>query len=399
MRHTLYLVLKQALFPHQHSSLSDRLAQASDCFTSAPCLATHAVKSKEKYEGKASEAEISEIWEKPWQEIISCEDGMRNKADKATRSALEKDKKGMGSNIGSLVPGPKNKHSTHCTWSLSKVRFLINTPHSLVASLRPVTVLNPSRTRVLWQVVFFLPFLFFSDLAVSVTPFNLARLDLRRTLCRSSPFSVTFAQRPSLGTDSQGLGFARFHSICSDTLFLSGSMWFGRIVHHQFALARLDLVSPSFSLGVREELSRYFKRKANTMTLYAKEGPPKSNNLIFSSDLFISRSISELSKSVRPPHTAASLKGHTCKIEGVENSALYLPLSGKKPSDDSNRLALRGNSGLALGHDHLRLCCNLGSNELPAWKTEQRYAVSKTSFDEADSSLGHIDTFYHSATA
>ncbi|EDR11690.1 uncharacterized protein LACBIDRAFT_324421 [Laccaria bicolor S238N-H82] len=64
--------------------------------------------------------------------------------------ALEKDRKGLGSNRGRLVVGQKNKHGTHRTWSLSKLHFLINTPRSLVALLRPVTVLYPTccRTQV-----------------------------------------------------------------------------------------------------------------------------------------------------------------------------------------------------------------------------------------------------------
>ena len=79
--------------------------------------------------------------------------------------------------------------------------------------------------------------------------------------------------------------------------------------------------------------------------LYTKEGPLESNNPIFSNDRFISR-IS--SKSVRPPHTAPSLKRCVCKIEeveGPEKSTLYLSLSEKKPLDDSARLGLRGKDG------------------------------------------------------
>ena len=79
--------------------------------------------------------------------------------------------------------------------------------------------------------------------------------------------------------------------------------------------------------------------------LYTKEGPIESNNPIFSNDRFISR-IS--SKSVRPPHTATSLKRCVCKIEeveGPEKSTLYLSLSEKKPLDDSARLGLRGKDG------------------------------------------------------
>ena len=169
--------------------------------------------------------------------------------------------------------------------------------------------------------------------------------------------------------------------------------------------------------------------------LYTKGGPLESNNPIFSND----RSISRISsKSVRPPHTAASLKRYVCKIEGVEGpekTTLYLSLSEKKAVDDSARLALRGNSGpgssevdpvifvvdKGAAEKRPKSTSNTGSNELPAWTVEQRYcaalwfcsqiclnsrspvyyrlydddgeAVSKTSFDESDSSLGRIDIF------
>ncbi|EDR00346.1 uncharacterized protein LACBIDRAFT_295821 [Laccaria bicolor S238N-H82] len=152
--------------------------------------------------------------------------------------------------------------------------------------------------------------------------------------------------------------------------------------------------------------------------LYTKEGRLESNNPIFSNDRFISR-IS--SKSVRPPHTAASLKRYVCKVEGMEGSekgALYLSLSEKKPLNDSARLALRWNSGpgssefdpvvLVVDKGALekrpKSASNAGSNELPAWEIEERFvyyrlydddgeAVSKTSFDESDSSVGRIDIY------
>ena len=123
--------------------------------------------------------------------------------------------------------------------------------------------------------------------------------------------------------------------------------------------------------------------------LYTTEGPFESNNPIFSNDRFISR-IS--SRSVRPPHTAASLKRYICKIEGMEDSekgALYLSLMEKKPLDDSARLALKGNSGPGSSEvDPLVFVVdkgaakkrptsanNAGSNELPTWKIEQRYGA------------------------
>jgi hypothetical protein len=123
--------------------------------------------------------------------------------------------------------------------------------------------------------------------------------------------------------------------------------------------------------------------------LYTTQGPLESNNPIFSNDRFISRI---LSKSVKPPHTAASLKRYICKIEGVkgpEKGALYLSLSEEKPLDDSARLALRGNSGpgssevdpvvfvvdKGAAEKRRRSASNAGSNELLAWEFEQRYGV------------------------
>ena len=124
--------------------------------------------------------------------------------------------------------------------------------------------------------------------------------------------------------------------------------------------------------------------------LYTTEGPLESNNPIFSNDRFISR-IS--SKSVRPPHTAASLKKCFCKIEGLEgpeNCALYLSLSEREPLDDSARLALRGNSEPGPGSSEVdpvifivdrgasekrpKPASDAGSNELPAWN-EQEYSA------------------------
>jgi len=123
--------------------------------------------------------------------------------------------------------------------------------------------------------------------------------------------------------------------------------------------------------------------------LYTTEGQLESNNPIFSNDRFISR-IS--SKSVRPPHTAASLKKCVCKTEGMEGpekAALYLSLSERKPLDDSARLALRGNSGpgssevdpvifvvdKGTAEKRLKSASNPGSNELPEWKAGQQYGV------------------------
>ena len=121
--------------------------------------------------------------------------------------------------------------------------------------------------------------------------------------------------------------------------------------------------------------------------LYTTEGPLESNNPIFSNDRFISL-IS--SKSVRPPHTAASLKRCIWKtegVEGLEKGALYLSLSERKPLDDPARLALRGNSGPGPGSSEVdavifivdrgaaekrpKPASDAGSNELPAWNGQE----------------------------
>ena len=123
--------------------------------------------------------------------------------------------------------------------------------------------------------------------------------------------------------------------------------------------------------------------------LYTTEGPLESNNPIFSNDRCISR-IS--SRSVRPPHTAASLKRCIWKtegVEGLEKGALYLSLSERKPLDDSARLSLRGNSGPGSSEvdpvifvvdkgdaeKRPKSASNAGSNELPTWKAEHQYSA------------------------
>ena len=123
--------------------------------------------------------------------------------------------------------------------------------------------------------------------------------------------------------------------------------------------------------------------------LYTTEGPLESNNPIFSNDHFISH-IS--SRSVRPPHTAASLKRCIWKtegVEGLEKGSLYLSLSERKPLDDSARLALRGKSGPGSSEvvpvifvvdkgdaeKRPKSASNAGSNELPTWKAEHQYSA------------------------
>ena len=82
--------------------------------------------------------------------------------------------------------------------------------------------------------------------------------------------------------------------------------------------------------------------------LYVADGPLESVNPIYSNDHFISRI---LSKSVAPPHTAASLKRYVCRIEGIEapeKCTLFLSLLEKIPIGDDTRLSLRAKSGPGL---------------------------------------------------
>ncbi|EDR08950.1 uncharacterized protein LACBIDRAFT_326590 [Laccaria bicolor S238N-H82] len=152
--------------------------------------------------------------------------------------------------------------------------------------------------------------------------------------------------------------------------------------------------------------------------LYAQDGPIKSNNPIYSNNAFISR---VMPRSVAPPHTAASLKKHLCKVEGFsaapESCALYLSLSEKVPVDGAARLSFRGDLGPGSSSlDPLALV--VGSQEsgkrspasnktgaLDQWVGDQvqtrfvHYRVydesgevtSKTSFDKDDTSLGRIN--------
>ena len=82
--------------------------------------------------------------------------------------------------------------------------------------------------------------------------------------------------------------------------------------------------------------------------LYVADGPLESVNPIYSNDHFTSRI---LSKSVAPPHTAASFKKYVCRIEGIEapeKCTLFLSLLEKIPIRDDTRLSLRAKSGPGL---------------------------------------------------
>jgi hypothetical protein len=67
---------------------------------------------------------------------------------------------------------------------------------------------------------------------------------------------------------------------------------------------------------------------------------------MYSNNAFINR---VLPRSVAPPHTAAWLKRHLCKVEGFSapgSCALYLSLSEKVPViDGASRLSFRGDVG------------------------------------------------------
>jgi hypothetical protein len=119
--------------------------------------------------------------------------------------------------------------------------------------------------------------------------------------------------------------------------------------------------------------------------LYTKDGPLESINPIYSNDRFIGRI---LSTSVRPPHTATSLKRHLCKIEGLasENCTLYQSLSENTALEDSTRLSLRGTPGpglsvddpIALVSGHVRQSqaeSSAASQELLERDFEQRYGT------------------------
>jgi len=123
--------------------------------------------------------------------------------------------------------------------------------------------------------------------------------------------------------------------------------------------------------------------------VYTKQGALESNNLIYSNDRFISRIVS---RSVAPPHTAASLKKHICRIERFELSTkctLYPSLSNQAPVEDSARLALRGTSGpgvseidpvvLVVDVSDAEKRSKLASSEakdLVEWSSTRRYGAS-----------------------
>ncbi|KIJ94837.1 hypothetical protein K443DRAFT_11821 [Laccaria amethystina LaAM-08-1] len=127
--------------------------------------------------------------------------------------------------------------------------------------------------------------------------------------------------------------------------------------------------------------------------------------------LYVADGPLESSKSVTPPHTAASLKKYVCRIEGfeaAEKCTLFPSLVDKIPTGDDTRLSLRAKSGPGLSEFESTQACHKRSSTTSNPPFEQfdetatRYVhyrvyeengevVSKTSFDESDSSLGRIN--------
>ncbi|KIK03629.1 hypothetical protein K443DRAFT_94770 [Laccaria amethystina LaAM-08-1] len=148
--------------------------------------------------------------------------------------------------------------------------------------------------------------------------------------------------------------------------------------------------------------------------LYTNNNALESNHPIYSNDKFVGRI---LFKSITPPRNVSSLKRNLCKVEGFEGiptCALYLSLSEKAPAEDLTRLSLCGLGSSELApmalvvlndtevEKRLAASNNLDSNTLPEWPHERQYVhyrtydnagkiVSKTSFDETDTSLGRLD--------
>ncbi|EDR06236.1 uncharacterized protein LACBIDRAFT_329075 [Laccaria bicolor S238N-H82] len=149
---------------------------------------------------------------------------------------------------------------------------------------------------------------------------------------------------------------------------------------------------------------------------YQEDGAIESRSPAYSNDRFIGRI---LSKAVTPPHTAASLKSHLCKIEGFsgsENAHLYSSLLSQTILDNSSRLALmnRHGPGSSEKEPMVLLIKNVekrstGGPQTPAGLPENPLAniinyvyyryynkegetTSKTSFDEDDPALGRINS-------
>jgi len=123
--------------------------------------------------------------------------------------------------------------------------------------------------------------------------------------------------------------------------------------------------------------------------LYTKDGAIESINPLYYDYHFISR---VLSKSVTPPHTAASLKKHLCSCEGfkaTEKCDLHLSLSEKIPVEDSTRIPLRGGDGPGMSESEpMALVIDVSIAEkrlsgksaraqiaVPKWQGKQRHSA------------------------
>ncbi|KIJ94173.1 hypothetical protein K443DRAFT_12337 [Laccaria amethystina LaAM-08-1] len=149
--------------------------------------------------------------------------------------------------------------------------------------------------------------------------------------------------------------------------------------------------------------------------LYTKHAALEPINPLCYDYRFISR---VSSKSVTPPHTAASLKRHLCSCEGfkaTEKCDLYRSLFEKTPVEDSTRIQLRGTNGpgpgisesqpMALVIDAEKRLSGksmIAQVAAPKWQGKQRHihyrvynesgeTASTRSFNENDVSLGRVN--------
>ena len=151
-------------------------------------------------------------------------------------------------------------------------------------------------------------------------------------------------------------GFSPARSHPADSTLLDGRGGVSAIIfprkHHNFILifgCRKDLPVPlglvivcqmsCFAITFSSDLPTVYYRP------YQEDGAIESRSPAYSNDRSIGRI---LSKAVTPPHTAASLKSHLCKIEGFpgsENAHLYSSLLSQTILDNSSRLALMNRYG------------------------------------------------------
>lgn len=149
---------------------------------------------------------------------------------------------------------------------------------------------------------------------------------------------------------------------------------------------------------------------------YQEDGAIESRSPAYSNDRFVGRI---LSKAITPPHTAASLKIHLCKIEGflgLENADLYSSLLSQTILDNSSRLALMNRHGPGSSEKEPMVLLiknaekrSTGGPQTPGGLPENPLAnninyvyyryynkegetASKMSFDEDDPTLGRINS-------